>query len=128
MTCKFLLCTGCPFNLANFQIAVTLLLFGIFPISKKFEQSKYKRFVVYNSNTKNCANSVISLEPFSNIVFSKEAIIWIVQNYFSDKKFTQLRRYYIVNFTITNKKTALVVKAFKSPDLNPLDFYFWDVA
>ena len=68
---------------------------------------------IHNSNTKNCANSVISLEPFSNIVFSKEAIIWIVQNYFSDKGLTQLRRYYIVNFTITNKKTALVVKAFK---------------
>ena len=27
--------TGCPFNLDNFQIAVTLLLFGIFPICKK---------------------------------------------------------------------------------------------
>ena len=27
--------TGCPLNLSNFQIAVTLLLFGIIPICKK---------------------------------------------------------------------------------------------
>ena len=47
------------------------------------------------------------------MVFSKEAKIWIVQNYSSDKGLTQLRRDYIVNFTITNKKTVPLVKAFK---------------
>ena len=68
---------------------------------------------IHNSNTIKCANSVISFEPYSNMVFSKEAKIWIVQNYSSDKGLTQLRRDYIVNFTITNKKTVPVVKAFK---------------
>ena len=47
------------------------------------------------------------------MVFSKEAKIWIVQNYSSDKGLTQLRRDYIVNFTIIKKKTVSVVKAFK---------------
>ena len=47
------------------------------------------------------------------MVFSKEAKIWIVQNYSSDKGLTQLRRDYIVNFTITNKKIVPLVKAFK---------------
>ena len=68
---------------------------------------------IHNSNTKKCANSVISFEPYSNMVFSKEAKIWIVQNYSSDKGLTQLRRDYIVNFTINNKKTVPLVKAFK---------------
>jgi len=47
------------------------------------------------------------------MVFSKEAKIWIVLNYSSDKGLTQLCRDYIVNSTITNKKTVPVVKAFK---------------
>ena len=68
---------------------------------------------IHNSNTKKCANSVISFEPYSNIVFSKEVQIWIVQNYSSDKGLTQLRRDYIVNFTITNKKIVPVVEVFK---------------
>jgi len=34
-------------------------------------------------------------------------------NYSSDKGLTQLCRDYIFNFTITNKKTVPVVKAFK---------------
>ena len=67
----------------------------------------------HNSNIKKCANSVISFEPYSNMVFSKEAKIWIVQNYSSYKELTQLRRDYIVNFTMTNKKTVPGVKAFK---------------
>ena len=46
------------------------------------------------------------------MAFSKENKIWIVQNYSSDKGLTQIRRDYIVKFTITNKKTVLVVKAF----------------
>ena len=64
----------------------------------------------HNSKTKKCANSVISFEPYSNMAFSKEAKIWNVQNYFSDKGLTQLRRDYIFNFTITNKQTVPVVK------------------
>ena len=64
----------------------------------------------HNSKTKKWANSVISFEPYSNIAFSKEAKIWNVQNYFSDKGLTQLLRDYIFNFTITNKKTVPVVK------------------
>ena len=60
---------------------------------------------MHNSNTKKCANSFISFEPYFNMVFSKEAKIWIVQNYSSDKELTQLRRDYIINFTITKKKT-----------------------
>ena len=47
------------------------------------------------------------------MVFSKEDNIWNVQNYFSDKGLTQLRRDCIVNFTMTNKKTVPVVKAFE---------------
>ena len=47
------------------------------------------------------------------MVFSKEAKIWIVQNYSSDKGLTQLRRDCIVNFTMTNKKIVSVVKVFK---------------
>ena len=64
---------------------------------------------IHNSNSKNCANSVISFEPYSNMVFSEEAKIWIVQNYSSDKGLT----HHIVNFTMTNKKAVTVVKAFK---------------
>ena len=48
----------------------------------------------HNFNPKKCANSVISFEPYSNVVFSKEPKIWIVQNYSSDKGLTQLRRDY----------------------------------
>ena len=36
--------TGCPFNLDNFQIAVTFLLFGIFPIGKNICVIKIWRF------------------------------------------------------------------------------------
>ena len=68
---------------------------------------------IHNSETKKCANSVISFEPYSNMAFSKEAKIWNVQNYFSDKGLTQLRRNYIVNCTTTNKKTVPVLKACK---------------
>ena len=47
------------------------------------------------------------------MLFSKEAKIWIVQNYSSDKGLTQLCWNYIVNCTSSNKKTVPVVKAFK---------------
>ena len=68
---------------------------------------------IHNSNTKKFANSVISFEPNANMLFSKEAKIWIVQNYSSDKGLTQLCWNYIVNCTSSNKKTVPVVKAFK---------------
>ena len=64
---------------------------------------------IHNSNNRICANSVISFESHSNMVFSKEANIWIVQTYSSYKGLTQLRRDNIVNFNITNKKTVPVV-------------------
>ena len=57
---------------------------------------------IHNSNTKKCANLVILFEPSSNMVFSKEAKIWNVQNYSSDKGLTQLRNDYIFNFTKFN--------------------------
>ena len=94
------------------------MLFGIFLICKKYLINQNMNFLLYtikihNSNTKKCANSVIKFEPYSNMVFSKEVQIWIVQNYSSDKGLTQLCRDYIVNFTITNKKIVSVVKVFK---------------
>ena len=58
---------------------------------------------MHNSNTKK--NAQIHLFHL-NMVFSKEAKIWIVQNYSSDKELTQLRRDYIINFTITKNKTV----------------------
>ena len=68
---------------------------------------------IHNSNAKKGANSVISFEPYSNMLFSKKTKIWIVQNYSSYKGLTQLRRNYIVNCTTTNKKTVPVLKACK---------------
>ena len=99
--CFLIMCykyTGCPFNLVNFQIAVTLILFGIFSnLSNQNMNFLLYTIKIHNSNTKKCANSVIKFEPYSNIVFSKEVQICIVQNYSSKKGLTQLRRDYIVN-------------------------------
>ena len=82
------------FYSCQFQIAV-----GIFPICKKNVSNQNMNVLLYtmkyhNFNTKKFANSVISFEPYSNVVFSKEPKIWIVQNYSSDKWLTQLRRDY----------------------------------
>ena len=65
---------------------------------------------MHNSKTKKCANSIISFEPYFNMVFSAEAKIWIVKDYSSDKGLTQLRKDYIVNFTTTKNKTVTVSK------------------
>ena len=66
----------------------------------------FYRRKIHNSNTKICANSIISFEPYSYMLFSKEArTIVLTKDY--------LLWDYIVNFTSTNMNTVPVVKAFK---------------
>ena len=55
----------------------------------------------------------IQLFHLSHILIWYFLKIWIVQNYYSDEGWTQFRRVFIVNFTITDKKTVHLVKALK---------------
>ena len=50
---------------------------------------------IHNSNTKNAQIQLFHRRYIPIMVFSKEAKIWIVQNYSSDKGLTLLRMDYL---------------------------------
>ena len=75
--------TRCPLNLANFQIAVFCYCLKVFHSKKKTLSNRFL-YTMKIHNLK-CANSGISFEQYSNMMFSKEVKIWIVQNYSSEK-------------------------------------------
>ena len=58
---------GCPFNLANFQFAVTLLLFGYFPICKKNLSNQNMKILLYTLKIQIPKNAQIQLFHLSHI-------------------------------------------------------------
>ena len=92
--------TGCPFNLENFQIAVTFLLFGIFPICKKIWVIKifvFNTFIFLKNLYK------LKIHPYNHrgvqehiFVVFKNDLSFLTSLQYYNKKYIIIHYYFIV--------------------------------